>query len=113
MPLHIHLLFFVASLVQLVINLRIITVLSHVEGDWATLLLDHSQVLYVLVSVEEKLPCVELDQDARHRPDITLLVPLLVFKDHLWGPVLARVDDEGMSLVRVGGPTKVNQLDLC
>ena len=57
-PLHIHLLFFVASLVQLVINLCIITVLSHVEGDWATLLLDHSQVLYVLVSVEEKLPCV-------------------------------------------------------
>ena len=45
--------FFVTSFMELVINLVIVTVLGHMEGNRATLLFDHGKVLYIFISVKE------------------------------------------------------------
>lgn len=64
------------------------------------------------MSIEEKLPCVELDHDAGHRPNVTSLVPNQVLKDDLGCSVLPGVNDQGVPLVVVSCATKVNYLDL-
>ena len=78
---------------ELVINLIIVTVLGHVEWYRAALFLDHGKMFNVLISVEEKFPSVKLDQYTGHRPDITLLVPNLILKNHLWSSILSGVDN--------------------
>ena len=97
---------------ELVINLIIVTVLGHVERYRPTLFFDHGEMFDVLVSVEEKLPSVKLDQYTGHRPDITLLVPYLILKNHLGSSVLSGIDDQGMSFMGVSGSTKINELNL-
>ena len=67
----------------------------------------------VLISVEEKLSSVKLNQYAGHRPDITLLIPYLVLKNYLGSSVLSGIDNQGMSFVGVSGSAKINQLNLC
>ena len=103
---------FVAPLMELVINLIIVTVLGHVEWYWATLFFDHGKVFDVLISVEEKFPGVKLNQYTGHRPDVTLLVPYLIFEDNFGSSILSGIDNQGMSFMGVSGSTKINELYL-
>jgi len=78
---------------QLALNLLVAAALGHAERDRSTLLLDHGEVLEVLIGVEEEFAGVELDQDARHRPQVRLLVPGLVLENDLGGPILPRINN--------------------
>ena len=69
-------------------------------------------MLQVLVRVEEELASVELDQDARHGPNVRLFIPSEVLKDHFRSPILASVDYESMALMLVRRPTKIDHFYL-
>ena len=97
---------------KLAFDLVIATPLRHAKWDRPTLLLDHSEVLQVFVRVEKELPGVKLYEDAGHRPQVTLLIPGLVLEDDLGSAVLSSVDDQCVPLVRIGGASEVNYLDL-
>ena len=97
---------------QLSLYLIVAAPLGHVERDRPALLLDHGQVLQVLVRVEEEFASVELDQYARHAPQVGLLIPRVVLQDDLGGSILSSIYDQCVSLVLVGCTAKVNHLDL-
>jgi len=112
--LYVHFLALVGVLeVKLGSNLLVVTLFSHPERDWSTLLLDHSQVFVVLMSVEEEFTRVKLDKDARHRPNIRSFVPHKVLKDNLRRSILPRVNDQRVPLIVIGRPAKVDHLNLC
>jgi hypothetical protein len=64
--------------VKLSLDLLVTASLGHLKGDRVALLLDHRKMLDVFVGVKKEFTRVELNQDAGHRPDVTLLVPRLV-----------------------------------
>lgn len=64
----------------------------------------------VIVCIKEQLACVELSDDTRHRPDVTLLVPASVFQDDFRGTVLPRVDNQGVAFMRICRSSEVNHL---
>lgn len=112
--LYVHFLALVGVLeVKLGSNLLVVTLFSHPERDWSTLLLDHSQVFVVLMSVEEEFTRVKLDKDASHRPNIRSFVPHKVLKDNLRRSILPRVNDQRVPLIVIGRPAKVDHLNLC
>jgi hypothetical protein len=80
----------VVSVEDLLEGLRLF---GHPFWGGAALLLYHGKVFDVFSGLEEELACVQLDKNADHGPDITLLVPVTAFEDYLWGSVLSGVDD--------------------
>ncbi len=62
--------------------------------------------------VKEELARVQLHHDAGHAPDIWWLVPAVVLEDYFGCTVLARVDDQRVSLILVGCTTKVDNFHL-
>ena len=97
---------------KLSLDLLVAASLGHLKGNRVALLLNHGKMLKVLVGVKKEFTRVELDQDARHRPDVTLLVPRLILEDYFWSAVLASVNNQGVALMRVRGPTKVDNFNL-
>lgn len=97
---------------QLSLDLVVSTALCHCEGNGPALLLDHCQVLQVLVCVEKELARIQLHQDASHGPNIGLLVPCEVLEDDFGRSVLPCVDYERVALMLICRPSKVDYLDL-
>mmetsp|Transcript_85758 Transcript_85758/g.262423 ORF Transcript_85758/g.262423 Transcript_85758/m.262423 type:complete len:200 (-) Transcript_85758:522-1121(-) len=71
--------------------------------------LHQGEVLQAFVRAEQELSCVELHQDAAHRPQVRALVPTHR-KDHLRSAVLSRIDDGRVMLQLVSRIPEVDEL---
>lgn len=75
-------------------------------------LLNHQQVLRVMVGGEEKVASQQLQCNAPNRPHIGDLVPVTALENDLGRAVLPCADDCGVGLAEESGPTEVDDPDL-
>ena len=98
--------------VELSLDLTVLTSLRHIQGYGATLFLYQSQMLQVLICLKKEFTRVKLNKDASHRPNVSLLVPSLILQYDFRSPVLPCVDDQGVRLSLVCRSTEVYYLNI-
>ena len=93
---------------ELTLQLVIAASLSHAQWYWSTLFLDHGKMLQILICVKKEFAGVKLYKNAGHGPNITLLIPGVIFKNDFRCSILSCVNYEGVTFMFVRCPTKVN-----
>ena len=112
---YVQLFLFVSIFVQLSPNSFIATLLGHLKGNGSALFFNHGQMFNVVFiwGVKEKLTRVKLNQNASHRPNVTLFVPRSIFEDYLRRSILPRINYQRMSFILVSCPAKIDQPHIC
>ena len=93
---------------ELALKLIITASLSHAQWYGSTLFFDHGEMLQVFICVKKEFASVKLYKNAGHGPNITLLIPGVIFKYDLRCSILSCVNYEGVTFMFVRRPTKVN-----
>ena len=73
--------------------------------------LHHGKMLQIVMSLEQSVPCEELDQYTADTPNITRETPAEIQND-LWGPVMSGGNNGRVIFVIEGRRPKINQTNL-
>jgi len=72
------------------------------------ILLNENQMLKIVMSMEQKISCRQLWNDAADRPYIGKFIPLTAFQYNFRWTILAGANDRAMKLIELSGPSKID-----